>query len=108
MPLIQPGKVLRWSGQPADVTTQDLISSGPRMAFDSLHGGVWHTLQRKATAHQAPRKEGHPSGHIMAAGTAEQLLQIGPLKHGPAFYRSAETHDGFAYTLRRHRRCMRQ
>lgn len=91
MPLIQPGKVLRWSGQPADATTQELMQSGSRMAFDSLHGGVWNTSQQLATTHQTLNQVVHPDKTVMTAGTshrtAEELLQIGPLKHGPAFYR---------------------
>ena len=42
MPLVQPGRVLQWDGNAAEVTTYQLLQSKNRLPYDSLHGGVWH------------------------------------------------------------------
>lgn len=41
MPLIQPGRVLRWPHGEPEESTRDLISSRDRKPFDSRNGGVW-------------------------------------------------------------------
>jgi hypothetical protein len=52
MPLVQPGRVLRWPhAQPQD-STSSLIASPHRLPFDSMHGGVWRRA-RHAGAHSS-------------------------------------------------------
>jgi hypothetical protein len=43
MPLIEPGRVLKWNGKNAMTSTEALLRSGVQKSFDPLHGGVWRS-----------------------------------------------------------------
>jgi hypothetical protein len=74
MPLLEPGRVLRWGGRDAETSTRALVRSGERLPFDSLHGGVWRKDVLEAREGAAPA--GSP-------GAWQRKLS----GHGPTFYR---------------------
>lgn len=41
MPLVQPGRVLKWNGESAKMATHQLVRKKERMPYDSMHAGVW-------------------------------------------------------------------
>jgi hypothetical protein len=71
MPLIQPGKVLSWAGEPAAVSTREMMESVDRMPFDSQHGGVWRNLTR-----QHPSAAGKRKLHADAVNSFDITAQI--------------------------------
>lgn len=84
LPLVQPGRVLQWSGDSdaPNATTWELVKSSERAPFDSLHGGVW-----RATG--PARAEGVPASGDAVAWRRPHV------EHGPSFYRCAIADEEF-------------
>ena len=68
MPLVQPGRVLHWGDERAELPTHKLVRASKRMPYDSMFAGVW--------AHGSRCK-----------GRAEQAWWHAEPEDGPTFYR---------------------
>jgi hypothetical protein len=93
MPLVEPGRVLRWDGGPAETTTRELVQRGGRLPFGSLYGGAWRTAGsvarlddsgRLQMARKGPREgredvgQAAPAWRLEGEGTwSESALSLG-------------------------------
>ena len=75
LPLVQPGRVLQWDGQPSKTTTAELVRQRERLPFDSLHGGAWH--------HTVLRDNQGDHAEVACNGCWQRAYS----GHGPTFYR---------------------